>query len=75
MKKYYRRPETEIDPIVLEFNILGTSGGGGDDSGSGISGTIGDGPGFGGNGGEGGPSVPPDANKQFIWDNDPWDTL
>ena len=75
MKKYYKRPETEIDPIVLEFNILGSSGGGGgDDSGSGISGTIGDGS-FGGEGGEGGPGIIPDANKQIIWDKDDWDIL
>ncbi len=71
MKKYYKRPETEIDPIVLEFNILGTSG---DDSGSGISGTIGN-ESFGGDGGEGGPGIIPDANKQIIWDKDDWDIL
>ena len=71
MKKYYKRPETEIDPIVLEFNILDSSGG--DDSGSGISGTIGDE--TIGEGGEGGPGIIPDANKQIIWDKDDWDIL
>lgn len=63
MKKTYIIPVTEMNPLFMEGNLLQATN-------TGLNGVIDDGGSWGNEGGEGGPTIPADANYLKLWDED-----